>query len=807
MSTTPQNPFVGLRSFEPSESRLFHGRQQHTQHLLRVLAAHRFVGVVGTSGSGKSSLVKAGLLPALYRGYLRGASSRWKTMVMRPGSAPLTRLAECLAQTFPNLKPTPLAAHSATLWEAVAPHLDRDRENLLLVVDQFEELFRQSASVDVEREAAFFVALLLEAARQFEVPIYVVLTMRSEFLGNCALHPGLSEALSEAQYLIPRLSREQLAEAIRGPLEMVGMSIEGALLQQLLNDAGHDPDQLPALQHALMRLYAELAPGQFLTLALYEHHRARLGVGRSLDTHATEILQGLPTRTVEKVFRCLTTVEDGREIRRPTTLGALYAVVGEREPVQAVVEAYARRENSLLFVNTGGLHDASEVDVTHESLIRQWRLLREWVQHEADSASWFRRLAESARLRRAGLAGLWRNPDLAIAVDRAQQWNLAWANQYATRHNEDWVLAQGFLDESDVAVGKEAAAEFRRAAELEESRQKQLQAAEALAAAAQREAEHAQALQTAQQEQLAASEKLNLAQQRELTAAQKRRRQLIAILGVLAVMAAGLGYSTWRWRALEGQVDALRQGGSESQLQVIADLRNKLAQSSGVKTGQVKPNPKDGLRYVYIEPGEFLMGCSPGDTECDDKNEKPHRVRLTRAFWIGQTEVTQAAYQKLIGKNPSNFQGADRPVEQVDWKEAAAYCRAVDMRLPTEAEWEFAARAGSATARYGPLDEVAWYTSNSKSSTQPVAAKKPNAWGLYDTLGNVWEWTADWYDPAYYGASPAENPTGPAKGDQRVLRGGGWVYIPAVVRVSVRLRLGPTYRILGIGFRCAGELP
>ena len=553
MSDTPQNPFVGLRSFEPSESRLFHGRQQHTQQLLRVLAAHRLVGVVGTSGSGKSSLVKAGLLPALYRGYLRGASSRWKTMVMRPGAAPLARLAECLAQTFPGLTPSPLAAHSATLVEAVAPHLDRERENLLLVVDQFEELFRQTAGVDGEREAAFFVALLLQSAQQLEVPIYVVLTMRSEFLGNCAEHPGLSEALSEAQYLIPRLTREQLEEAIRGPLEMVGTPVEDALVQQLLNDAGNDPDQLPALQHALMRLYAERAPGQFLTLALYEQHRELLEVGRSLDTHAEQIRRGLPALVVQQVFRVLTTVEDGREIRRPTTLGTLYAVVGECEPVRAVVRAYAKRENSLLFVDTGDqLTNESEVDITHESLIRQWTHLRYWVREEADKANWFRRLAESARLWQAGDAGLWRDPDLAMSLRRAKHWNEAWANQYTT-DAQDWSLSQAFLAASKAAVEEEAQAEARRAAELEEARQQRVQAAEALAAAAQREAEQAQALQTAQQQQLAAAEALNLAQQRELTAAQKRRRELITILGVLALLAAGLGYSTWRWRALEGQ--------------------------------------------------------------------------------------------------------------------------------------------------------------------------------------------------------------------------------------------------------------
>src|SRR5437867_4037683 len=144
------NPFVGLRSFEPSESLLFHGRKQHTQQLLRLLASHRFVGVMGASGSGKSSLVKAGLLPALHRGYLRRASSRWKTAVMRPGASPLARLAEALCDPNGLAIPQPpagiagrLEKNSAALVTLVREQFERNREpeNLLLVVDQFEEIF------------------------------------------------------------------------------------------------------------------------------------------------------------------------------------------------------------------------------------------------------------------------------------------------------------------------------------------------------------------------------------------------------------------------------------------------------------------------------------------------------------------------------------------------------------------------------------------------------------------------------------------------------------------------------------------
>lgn len=138
------------------------------------------------------------------------------------------------------------------------------------------------------------------------------------------------------------------------------------------------------------------------------------------------------------------------------------------------------------------------------------------------------------------------------------------------------------------------------------------------------------------------------------------------------------------------------------------------------------------------------MGCSQGDKECGDNEQPAHEVTITRGFWIGQTEVTQEAYQRVMnGQNPSRFKGARLPVETISWNDADAYCRAIGGRLPTEAEWEYAARAGSTDGRYGDVDQIAWYGKNSGNKTHEVAGKAPNTWGLYDTLGNVWEWTAD----------------------------------------------------------------
>lgn len=223
----------------------------------------------------------------------------------------------------------------------------------------------------------------------------------------------------------------------------------------------------------------------------------------------------------------------------------------------------------------------------------------------------------------------------------------------------------------------------------------------------------------------------------------------------------------------------------------------------GVRAGQTETNPTDALVYVWIPPGSFVMGCSPGDRDCA-RDERPNvQVTLGAGFWIGQTPVTQEAYQRVTGRSPGYFKGAAFPADSMSWDEAQSYCQATGMRLPTEAEWEYAARAGSPANRYGDLDQIAWYGINSGDRTHDTMQKRPNAWGLYDMLGNVWEWTADWYGP--YPGGSVNDPRGPASGKIRVLRGGSWGNGPAFVRVSVRSGNEPENRSNVVGFRCAGN--
>src|SRR5437868_4560201 len=269
---TINNPFPGRRPFETEEYRLFFGREGQSDALIARLRRSRFLAVVGTSGSGKSSLVRAGLLPALRGGMMAGAGAGWRIAVMRPGHDPLGNLARVLAEDgvlaeagggLPRAEgeavvEATLRRGSLGLVEAARRARLSEQEKLLVVVDQFEELFRfraARAATSTGDDASAFVKLLLEAAWQRDVAVYVVLTMRSDFLGDCAQFQGLPEAINDGQYLIPRMTRDERRVAVVGPVRVARARTSEPLVNRLLNDVGDNPDQLPILQHALMRTW------------------------------------------------------------------------------------------------------------------------------------------------------------------------------------------------------------------------------------------------------------------------------------------------------------------------------------------------------------------------------------------------------------------------------------------------------------------------------------------------------------------------------------------------------------------------
>ena len=274
-------PYPGLRSFRRYETHIFFGREGTVNVMVDRLGEHRFLAVTGASGSGKSSLVKTGLLDALDRGLLASAGPMWQVADFRPGNQPIAAMTEAVIEatglTFNDDERAIINARLARGPLGLVDWLDEiafeRTSSLLLLVDQFEELFRYQAERRPD-EAEAFVALLLASAAQRRRPVYVVITMRSDFLGECSRFAELAEAVNDGQFLTPRLTRAQCQAAIEEPARVYGGRVEAALVTRLLNDMGANPDQLPLMQHVLMLMWeraSEKADGGELVLTLADY--------------------------------------------------------------------------------------------------------------------------------------------------------------------------------------------------------------------------------------------------------------------------------------------------------------------------------------------------------------------------------------------------------------------------------------------------------------------------------------------------------------------------------------------------------
>lgn len=456
VKTGTANPFPGLRPFKIEESHLFFGREGQSDEVLLKLSKHRFVGVIGPSGSGKSSFVYCGVLPILYGGFLTDASPNWEVVVTRPGAGPIDNLAEALLKSSDDyteadtedkkikrtIVSTLLRSSSLGLVEAVQQSRRSKDINYLILVDQFEELFRFKDSTDPGSvdETLAFVNLLMEAVNYEDSPIYVGITMRSDFIGDCAQFPELTRKLNDSHYLIPQMTRDQKRRAVEGPVAVGGAHISPRLVQQLLNDLGDNPDQLPILQHALMRTWSYWAnyrdyEGEALDL---KHYEAIGTMSEALSQHANEAYEELDEdqkRICEVLFKAITEKRgENFGIRRPTRLNEIAAIADvSEEDVAAVIEKFREPGRSLLTPAHGTpLGSKAMIDISHESLMRIWVRLKNWVDDEAEAVQMYLRLAEAAAMYQVGKAGLWRPPDLQLALNwqAKHKPTLVWGQRY-----------------------------------------------------------------------------------------------------------------------------------------------------------------------------------------------------------------------------------------------------------------------------------------------------------------------------------------------------------------------------------------
>lgn len=478
MIPTDKPPYPGLRPFERDESHLFFGRDHCVDDMVRRLAERRFLAVLGSSGTGKSSLVRTGLFSALEMGLLSGAGSRWLIVDFKPGGDPLGNLAralleaECAAKRRPEPGTPEIAALQKRLKQGSRRELIKwcredhlpEGTNLLVLVDQFEELFRYH-NAEWREDGQALVALLLESRwprglaspQRAETPIYITITMRSEYLGACALIWGLPEAINEGTYLTPRMKRQACEKAILGPARVCGLDVEPQLVTRLLNDmadfapwdveGGTDQltrlarsaDQLPLMQHALNQMWRRASERRLgdeeIVLKLADYR----GLERELDSHAEEVFASLDAAgqaKAERVFRAVTQGTTlANAVRRPTRYGPprqpqdgephgggqsrsrqpqdgeaqdeqdnLIDICGgpqSRAAVAHVLAAFGPGGCQFLTANPrpAGGREASDdawIDIAHESLVRQWSRLSRWLKKEGQAARQWQQLKEKA---------------------------------------------------------------------------------------------------------------------------------------------------------------------------------------------------------------------------------------------------------------------------------------------------------------------------------------------------------------------------------------------------------------------------
>jgi WD40 repeat protein len=470
----PSNPYPGLRSFRDDDGKNFFGRDGQSDALMACMVRTRFLAIVGSSGTGKSSLARAGLVASLRGGYFSEGGSVWAVADLRPGSGPLDALARAiqaaadtvrsrssdgLAQALSRLRATSKAslcqssfalADLASDLRTLTPPL-----SLLILVDQFEELFDENRPTTFDERAAF-VKLLIEGTRRPDVPLYVAITMRSDFLGHCDRFRDLPESVSDGQYLIPRMTRAEWRTAIEGPARLNGVTISNRLVQHLINEMSQDADQLPSLQHGLRRAWErsqappatgemdsshyDLVGGLAGELSAHADETLALAVSRFTKAHPT--VDGAETRAAQIVKRVFQALTDGpkADVKRSCSLKTLATLVEATVPeVATCLAPFWEPERAFLVTSqpyplpsaNTDLEADIEVEVIHECVLRKWKHLRTWSDEEQDSAGNYRLLTErTSQFEKGGgaLTGALLQQMLAWWKERRP--NDAWAARY-----------------------------------------------------------------------------------------------------------------------------------------------------------------------------------------------------------------------------------------------------------------------------------------------------------------------------------------------------------------------------------------
>jgi len=461
----PAQPYPGLRPFTAAEWPLFFGRESMTQDVVARVVEKQFVAVHGDSGCGKSSLIAAGVMPFLEHDQAR-AGGNWTTTTMRPEESPIANLARALAGEEGLSNPARILDIRRLLNRgvdapvAVARYLNCDAEhNVCILFDQFEELF-EHAKRGGATEAGLVTDFLVGLTAKKPQGLHAILTMRSDYLGNCAQYKGFAETVNETQYLVPRMERPALMRCIREPAALFGGSVDMELAGKLIADAGVGQDQLPLIQHGLMLMWRRKAGEGGVAHLTMEDYRAEGDLASQLSGHADDILQqaiASPAEeaVVEDVFRALTDRNsEGLAIRRRQRFADLCAVTGaSRDTLARIIDRFRAPDASFLRpYGEAPLRDDDVIDISHEAFIRNWKRISEpgsgWLDREADDGLIWTSLRIAAAI-------FEKNPEAllspAVAEERAK-WLESHNEAWAARYKDQWEPVSRLISESRAAI-------------------------------------------------------------------------------------------------------------------------------------------------------------------------------------------------------------------------------------------------------------------------------------------------------------------------------------------------------------------
>jgi len=777
-------PYTGLRSFTEEESVYFKGRDLQVDQITALLEQNKFLMVTGASGEGKSSLIYAGLVPNARAGFFRAKYTNWVVADFRPERNPVHNMAAALAKTFNSQSATietELRRGFSSLvdiytnsvffidekdsqWQELdepeRKNKKRKAANLLLIVDQFEEFFTNPENFFNEapsQDSQIVVNLVLETARiaiKRNVPVYVICTMRSDYIGQCSAFRGLPEYIGFSQFFVPRLKRKDLKQVIEEPAILSGNQISQRLIERLVYDMAEGVDQLPILQHAMMRTWdAWYKKNQHATPIDFKDYEKIGTMQYALSQHAEEAYDELKTDKEQRVcglmFKALTDKSaDSRGVRRPRTITDLSMLTGAEEAeICKQVEIFRKPGRTFLMPHPHiPLSSNTIIDISHESLMRVWDRLVLWADEEARSGDLYMRLINSAELKEQGQRGLLKDPELEIAL------------KWLAKNKPTYKWAEGYKGNFEKAM-----------AYLEESRIKDI----------------------AEKEELARIEQERL--QAEKVAARRKLKNVIAIL--LLLLLIGASVSTFRYRAISqlaaNQRDsALVQKEKAQLLQKKADSLANIALKEKSKSDTNALIAEDARDSALIEKtkADSLKKIADSSAEKERISADSAEQRKIRADFLKEETKKQgyknapSEYARLIREGPVTLKEIQK--DRFDYK-LLAYC----MHLDTLQSLIKSTGDKNALAAYNNLRERLYYNNDlyeklyaCLETISDVKAKK----SVFDKLNTPYTGFNDETtitDPVYASISTqsGKNIVALTQGedDQRIIcsTGDNWIYV------------------------------